>query len=88
MTATEYKEMQGLDKTKGLTSPSYRERNAQRVKDLGIFKDNLAEASIPYRFVKGDKRISRYKRSDQTLERLAKLHETTPIAKKKKEVEI
>ena len=85
MTATEYKEMQGLDRTKGLTSTSYKERNAKRVKDLGIYLKNL-ENGKKSRFVKGDKRAGNYERSDETKERLLKLHETTPIAKAKKEV--
>lgn len=72
MIAKEYKEQHGLDNKKGITSPEYHDKKRELVfqhYDTAI-KENLLKSGQKTRFQKGDRGIGKYKRSQQTLERL------------------
>lgn len=71
VTAREYREAYDLEVKKGIVPEWYREMKGQTALENGTVK-NL-EAGAGYRFVKGDKRAGKYKRSPVTIERLRNL---------------
>lgn len=71
VTAREYREAYDLEVKKGIFPEWYREMKGQTALENGTVK-NL-EAGAGYRFVKGDKRAGKYKRSPVTIERLRNL---------------
>jgi predicted transcriptional regulator len=72
MTAREYREELGFDVKTGQLPPDYHQLKAKQAIERGGAK-NL-EKGKRYWFKKGDKRAGRYKRSQETLKRLKKLH--------------
>lgn len=64
----EYREEMKLDVKRGVVPKWYRELKGEITINNGTY-ENL-KAGSKYRFVKGDSRAGKYKRSDQTLERL------------------
>jgi len=70
-TAREYREEQGLDVKKGLTTGAYRQLLSDQVFETGTV--NNLKNGAKYRFVPNDTRAGRYKRSAQTTIRLKQL---------------
>lgn len=68
LSAREYKELHGLDVKKGIATEEYKERMRKHVFSNGTV-DNLKKGAC-YRFVKGDKTLGTYKRSEQSMKRL------------------
>lgn len=74
LTGREYRERFGLDVKKGVIPKWYRKKKGDKaVENKNKIYKNL-EAGKKFRFVKGDKKAGRYKRSKETMERLKKLH--------------
>ena len=71
----EYREMFGLDVKKGVIPKWYRKKKGDQAIKNNTYK-NLKQGA-KFRFKKGDKRAGRYERSQETMERLKKLHTLT-----------
>lgn len=69
-----YKEAFGLDVKRGITADSTKEKLQQAVKENynRVVKENLITKGKKTRFIKGQPDIGKYKRSQQTNERLKK----------------
>lgn len=74
VTAREYREAYDLEVKRGTVPEWYREMKGQTALENGTV-ENL-KAGARYRFVKGDKRAGKYKRSPVTLDRLRNLKQT------------
>lgn len=75
----EYKQMEGLDISKGLIPKELKEIKKEHVFENGTV-DNLKKGA-KRRYVKGDKRAGNYERSKETMERLKNLPKLTKRAK-------
>jgi hypothetical protein len=73
MTGREYREKFDLEVKKGIVPEWYRKLKGDQALDNETFK-NL-EAGAKFRFVKGDKKAGKYKRSHITLKRLQSLQD-------------
>lgn len=69
MSAREYKEEFGLDRTKGIIPESLRSTMSEYAK-FHKMGEQLKKVGVSTRFKKGDPTIGKYKRSNQTLEKL------------------
>jgi len=72
----EYKRLAGIDHKKGIIPSELKEIKAEHVRTNGTIL-NLKKGK-PTRYVKGDKKAGRYKRSPQTMERLKLLGRNLP----------
>lgn len=72
ITAREYREQFNLEVKKGIVPNYYRKFKGEQAIENGTYK-NL-EIGKKHRFVKGDKKAGRYKRSPITMERLKTLY--------------
>lgn len=72
MTAREYREKYGFDVKRGQLPPDYRELKAQETYENGTII-NLKKGK-KYWFKKGQEGLGKYKRSQETMERLRNLH--------------
>ena len=70
LSARDYKKLHGLDVKKGIATEEYKDRMRAHVFENGTV-ENLKQGA-QYRFHKGDKTLGKYKRSEQTEERLKK----------------
>ena len=81
LTGREYREKFGLDVKKGVIPKWYKKKKGDIAIKNGT-ANNIIESGKKFRFVKGDKKAGRYKRSPETQERLKKLHTFNKINKK------